>query len=191
MSRSQKLNISGFALALTVLASCNNVAPPQVIAAPADVAPAPPEDIDTYARDFLNGIQPVSIAESREYCGFFVRLPDGRIQGTPPRAGTPDSCIAGFIPQNAIASYHTHGGYLPRYFNEVPSVDDVRSAIDVVLDDYVSTPGGRLWRIDGETGKSETLCGRGCLTDDPLYRPNPRIQGKDDFTLQELEELQG
>ncbi len=190
MSRLTKSTIGGFVAALTLLTSCNQAIAPEVIATPASVAPAPPEDIATYARAFLDGIQPISIAESREYCGFFVRTRDGKVQGTAPRAGTADSCVAGFIPQNAIASYHTHGGYLPNYFNEVPSVDDALSAVDVELDDYVSTPGGRLWRIDGLTGESETLCGRGCLTDDPLYRDNPRNPGKDRFTLNELQALQ-
>ncbi len=190
MSRSPKINASGIAVALTLLASCNQIAPPVVIEPPANVVPAPPENLDAYAKAFLNGIQPVSIAESREYCGFFVRTRDGKVQGTPPRAGTPDSCIAGFVPQNAIASYHTHGGYLPNYFNEIPSVDDALSAIDVALDDYVSTPGGRLWRVDGNTGNAEMLCGRSCLVDDPLYRTSPRNQRLDSLTLNELRALQ-
>lgn len=194
MSSHSNRQVSAFIVALSLLASCNvpidegNIS---TIAAPVGIAPAPAADIDTYARNFLNALQPASIAESREYCGFFVTTKDGLVRGTAPRAGTADSCVAGFIPENAVASYHTHGGYLREYLNEVPSIDDALSAVDAALDDYVSTPGGRLWRVDGVTGTAEVLCGRGCLIDDPTYRPDPRNAGRNRYTLQELRALQG
>ncbi len=189
MSRHSNRRISGFILVLTLLASCNTALERRTISGP-DIAPAPVSDIDSYAQRFLNALQPRSFAESREYCGFFVANRDGQVVGTAPRAGTADSCVAGFIPANAIASYHTHGGYLPNYFNEVPSISDAVSAMDVELDDYVSTPGGRFWRVDGDTGTAITLCGRGCLAQDPIFRPDPRNPIAVRYTLDQLRALQ-
>ncbi len=191
MSRLSNSRKSGTILAVTLLASCNAVFAPQTIPVPANVDPAPTSEIRSYAKAFLNGIQEISISESREYCGFFVETPDGNVIGTPPIAGTADGCAAGFIPGNAIASYHTHGGYLPGYFNEIPSTYDAISAFEVELDDYISTPGGRFWKVDGATGDSTLLCDRGCLINDPKYRPNPQNPGRKSYTIESLEELQG
>ncbi|MEJ6401678.1 DUF4329 domain-containing protein [Yoonia sp. 2307UL14-13] len=190
MRKRTKIRFAGTILMVTLMAGCNAIFTPETIPAPTNVDPAPVSQIRSYAKAFLNEIQPVSIAESREYCGFFVGTPDGNVIGTDPIAGTADGCYIAFIPENVVASYHTHGGYLPGYFNELPSVNDAEGAFDAELDDYLSTPGGRFWRIDGQTGISQMLCGRSCLTDDPTYRHNPRNPGRDRYTIEELETLQ-
>ena len=191
MIRQSKFNVISFAVAITVLASCNDIYSGRSTTPPQDISPVELEEIDEYAKAFLDSIQPVSIAESREYCGFFVLSPDGSIEGTRPRAGTADSCAAGFVPVNAVASYHTHGGYLPDYFNEIPSVSDALSAIDVSLNDYVSTPGGRFWRVDGVSGRAILLCDEGCLTSDPTAEPIPANRQRASYTVAELRALQG
>lgn len=193
MSSFSKTSATTAAVLLSLLASCNqpyDVSGIATIAAPENIAPANPEDVARYAQQFLDGIQPVSFRESREYCGFFVEAPDGTLAGTPPRAGTADGCVAGFVPGNAVASYHTHGGYLPNYFNEIPSINDAQSAVEVRLDDYVSTPGGRFWKVDGTTGTATVLCGVGCLQQDPIFVPDTRNPPAPWYTMAELIELQ-
>ncbi len=135
-------------------------------------APSGPA-VDDFARNFLNGIQARSIAERREYCGYFFVDRQGRIQGTPPRSGTFATCDmpAPLIGQGIFASYHTHGAYSGEYDNEVPSVIDLTSDFDYGVDGYISTPGGRVWHVDFQTQSTRQLCGLGCVTMDPGFVP--------------------
>ena len=190
MSRHPNIHVSGLILSFSILASCNETFATKSIAAHDALPDAPISEIDDYARHFVDAIQPISFEESREYCGFFIETSEGNVRGTRPIAGTADSCSSGFIPINAIAAYHTHGGYLPQYFNEVPSINDAVSAIDAGLDEYVGTPGGRFWRIDGQTGVSRTLCGVGCLNQDPIFQPDPRLPIGAGYTIDQLRALQ-
>jgi len=119
------------------------------------VAPTLPRqtDPDLYAIAFLDGIQAQSIADRREFCGFFYRDDTGAVQATTPRKGTFATCSmpAPRRDQNVFASYHTHGAYGAQYDNEVPSVTDLQSDI-------------RL-------GLNVQLCGLGCVTRDPGFVP--------------------
>jgi len=74
--------------------------------------------------------------------------------------------------QRIFASYHTHSAYAPGYDNEVPSVQDLLSDFEFGLDGYVSTPGGRVWRVDYATRSTYQVCGRGCVYMDPQFRPD-------------------
>ncbi|WP_168769389.1 DUF4329 domain-containing protein [Yoonia sediminilitoris] len=192
MMRSKSKFTALFSLCL--LASCGATvrdSAPNAAPASALITPARPEMIADYAKRYLNSLQPASFSQSREFCGFFVERSDGQIVGTTPQAGTSDGCSAGFVPDNAVASYHTHGGYLPQYINEIPSINDAESAVDIQLDDYVSTPGGRFWKVDGTTGTTTMLCAVGCLKQDPIFVPNPQIPPAPRYTLTQLRKLQG
>lgn len=150
--------------------------------------PLPQSDLDLFAIAFLDSIQAASIAERREFCGYFFRDNTGRIQGTPPRAGTFASCNMPAPRQGSgvIGSYHTHGAYGPRFDNEVPSVTDIQSDVQLGLNGYVSTPGGRVWRVNHLTRDTEQLCGLGCVTRDPGFVPRNESSVLARFTLMQL-----
>ena len=70
-----------------------------------------------------------------------------------------------------FASYHTHSAFAPGYDNEVPSLQDLRNDVRLGIDGYVSTPGGRVWRVDRVTRSAVQLCGIGCVFMDPGFVP--------------------
>ena len=157
-----------------------SVAPPNAPSGPA---------VDQFARSFLNGLQARSIAERREYCGYFFLDGNGRLQGTPPRRGRLASCempepLAG---QGIIASYHTHGAFDVGFDNEVPSVIDLTSDFDYGIDGYVSTPGGRVWLVDFQTQSTRQICGLRCVTSDTGFRPVGEANIQPSYTLQALQ----
>lgn len=102
------------------------------------------------AFNVLNGINPRSVAENREYGGYIYRNADGSFVSTNPVRGTVDSVllppISQVVPSSARvrASYHTHAGPDPRFDNENFSPTDI--SIDELfrIDGYLGTPGGRL-----------------------------------------------
>ena len=124
------------------------------------------------ARAILTELQPRSFAENREYCGYIGVLEDGRFMATEVTRGDAMSCLSRgdesrFL--EIVASFHTHGAYSADADSEVPTIIDARGDVDEGVDGYVSTPGGRLWHIDGATGVTRLLCGPGCLPVDPAY----------------------
>lgn len=151
-------------------------------------APTGPR-IDTFARNFLNGLQARSISERREFCGYFFVDSAGRLQATPPIAGRFASCsmAAPRRGQGIVASYHTHGAYGPSFDNEVPSVIDLVSDFDFGIDGYVSTPGGRVWLVDFQTMSTRQICGVGCVLQDPQYRPETDQNIRNSYTLPQLQ----
>lgn len=120
---------------------------------------------------FLATLQEVSIRRNREFCGYFLRGRDGGLQPTPPTRGRAEQCLADEPEPDAeiVASYHTHGGYDPEIDSEVPSTDDVMGDRDEQVDGYISTPGGRVWFHDWETGAVWQLCGLACVPADPEH----------------------
>lgn len=138
------------------------------------IAPQPRQtDPDLFAIAFLDSIQGQSIGEQREFCGFFYRDDGGAVRATPPRRGTFATCSMpaprpGF---GVFASYHTHGAYGEEFDNEVPSVTDLESDFALGLNGYVSTPGGRVWRVNRDSRDTVQLCGLGCVTSDPGFVP--------------------
>ena len=132
------------------------------------------------ARKILAELQPLSISENREYCGVLLRLPDGDLISSKAFRGKKARCTVKRIPIGAevVASYHTHGAYLPGYDNEVPSLIDLEVEVEWGIDGYVSTPGGRFWHVDGRNGTIELICGPRCLPSDSRYRDQSRSFGK-------------
>ncbi len=152
--------------------------------------PAPPSaaEADAFARQFLNSIQARSIRERRELCGYFIQLPNGQITATPPVPGTFASCeqVAPRAGQGIFASYHTHGAYGAQYDNEVPSSTDLQSDFEFGIDGYVSTPGGRVWRIESDTREAIQICGRGCISVDRGFVPDGEAFILTRYTLADL-----
>lgn len=143
----------------------------------------------SFARDILSGIQENSFAANREYCGMIGLDQDGRLVASRPRKGRVDSCLPR-DPRDAveiIASYHTHGGFGADYDSEVPSTTDVIGDMDEGVDGYVSTPGGRFWFIDGQTGVARLICSLGCLPQDPDFVPGVWGKIRARYTLSDLE----
>ncbi|SMX31584.1 DUF4329 domain-containing protein [Octadecabacter ascidiaceicola] len=145
--------------------------------------------VDNFARSFLDSIQARSIAERREYCGYFYIDPNGNLRGTPPRPGTFAGCE---MPAPApglgiVASYHTHGAYGRVYDNEVPSVIDLASDFQFGIDGYVSTPGGRVWLVDFQTQSASQLCGLRCVTSDPGFAPQDEAGVRQSYTIPTLQ----
>ena len=147
-------------------------------------------DPDLFAIAFLDSIQAQSIAEQREFCGFFYRALDGAIRATPPVKGTFAMCRMPFpglwFWQKHVASYHTHGAYGEFYDNEVPSVTDLNSDIRLGFNGYISTPGGRVWRVNHEERSTQQLCGLGCVTTDPGFVPRNESGVLPFYTIDQL-----
>lgn len=167
-------------------------APPGKGGVPVASAPAlsgPPEArADEFAASFLNSIQAQSFRERRELCGYFVLHQNGQITATPPQPGTFASCDmdAPRSGSGAFASYHTHGAYGSEYDNEVPSETDLLSDWDFRMNGYVSTPGGRVWRVDYSDRDTRQVCGQGCIAVDPGFRPEDEAGIRQSYTLGQL-----
>ncbi len=157
-------------------------------------APLPPQaDADAFARTFLDSIQTQSILERREFCGYFFRNASGQIAATPPRRGTFASCSMPVPGRGSgiFASYHTHGAYGPQYDNEVPSTTDLLSDFQLGLDGYLSTPGGRVWRVTNATQDTSQVCGLGCVTRDPGFVPRNEGNVRQRYTVATLNQRGG
>lgn len=172
-----KIGIVVAATGLLVLVSCTQ--DPPII--------AQTDDVDLFATQVLNGLQPQSIAESREYCGYIYRTEAGELTATAAARGAEDYCDLPEPDDSVLASYHTHGGFSDAYDNEVPSVDDVRGDFDAGIDGYIGTPGGRVWLVDYEAQIARQLCNVMCITADPDNDPTDAGFVPQTFTLEELE----
>lgn len=158
------------------------------------VQPAPEQAVvDNFARAFLDSIQAQSIADRREYCGYFFRDAAGQIKATPPRRGTFATCSmpAPRRGDGIFASYHTHGAFGRQYDNEVPSTTDLLSDFQLGLDGYISTPGGRIWRVNNATRDAQQVCGLGCVTRDPGFVPRNERNVRQRYTVATLNQRTG
>lgn len=137
-------------------------------------ATAQAEEEIVFAARVLANLQYRSFRDNREYCGYLARDGGNRLIATKPRRGKANACYLGALPAGleTFATYHTHAGYDPGSYDEIPSTDDLRSDNALGLDGYVSTPGGRLWFSEGSAMQARLVCGIGCLPQDPRYRPD-------------------
>ncbi|WP_162932950.1 DUF4329 domain-containing protein [Roseovarius sp. EL26] len=156
------------ALGLTLLSTCADIDTVQ----PTRSTPQTAEEI-TFAKSVLNNLQPQSIAQNREFCGFIGLGEDGNYISTTPIRGRKGSCQPemdeGFEP---LASFHTHGAHSAEYDSELPSSDDLLADMDEGVDGYIGTPGGRVWFNDSSQEHSTLLCGPRCISSDPGYDPS-------------------
>lgn len=190
MTRSVSLAVAALAVLLSGCASIAVVPVPIVVPLPiaGAASPTPDPDVQAFAKTVLNDLQPASIQQQREFCGYIFREATGHLRSAAPRTGTVDACDYGRAPITAIASYHTHGNHLAAYDSEIPSVDDAQASVDTGLGDYLATPGGRLWWI-GADGISVQLCGAGCMVADATYAPDPLLPVDSTYSLRELRTL--
>ncbi len=142
------------------------------------------------ARKQLQDLQPISIRQNREFCGVIGRAKDGRLIAGPIRRGKRARCQVGELPPNTtlVATFHTHGSYLRRFDNEVPSIIDFETEIALGSIGYVSTPGGRFWMVNGPKAEVRLICGVGCLPWDPNFKDQEEKLGKirDRYTRKQL-----
>ena len=171
------------ALPLTVL----------LLAAPAAPSAAQEGALVATAKGVLAQLQARSFAAGREICGLIVRTPRGTYRAIPPRMGSSDGCTPRDDPRidgEVVASFHTHGDFDPGMDSEVPSLEDLRADRAEGIVGFVSTPGGRLWLVDGPRGRVRLLCGVGCLPRDPAFRAGltgPIARGYDERGLRARE----
>lgn len=137
------------------------------------VAAAQPADEEALIRDVFASLNPQSIADGVEYCGYVGVDAAGRLLATPPTRGDEGTCLSDDPDMLDViyASYHTHGNYSPDYASELPSGDDMEGDEAEGIDGWVATPGGRLWYIDTTDMVTFQICGIGCLPADPKFVP--------------------
>ncbi len=139
------------------------------------------------AREVLASLQDISFRKRREYCGYIGYNDAAELVATPATGGTQAACSAAFPNDIAVvASYHTHGAFDRGYFNEIPSDVDMESDAHFLLNGYVSTPGGRLWYIDGRALVARQICGIGCLPVAPGFTKGSSGEIAQEYTFDEL-----
>lgn len=137
----------------------------------------------------LNAIQKRSYTIEREFCGVLY-LHGGEIRASTPAKGEEATCTiryADHTRSRIIATYHTHSSYSPVIDSEVPSRLDLSSTINSGLDDYVSTPGGRLWLVSADTKSVHLICDIGCLIMDPRFVKCPATKPRNSYDAEGLE----
>lgn len=134
----------------------------------------PQSDVQQFAQQQLDALQARSFADNQELCGIIFETSDGELGVSRPTSGEEATCDLSYFDEPGmvpVASFHTHGRHSREYDGEVPSITDIESDVASGIDGYVATPGGRFWWIEAETGIARLVCGPGCLTKDPNYRP--------------------
>jgi hypothetical protein len=141
-----------------------------------------------FAKVTLNNLQEMSFVSNREFCGYILRSPEGKLAATTATKGRISSCRADEPPADhlIVASYHTHGAFEYDTPAEFPSVGDVLADEDEGIDGYVSTPGGRFWYVDGTDLIVSQICSVGCLTQDPNFEAGLDGDISVSYTLDEL-----
>lgn len=128
-------------------------------------------DDEALIRSVFADLNPTSIEQNVEFCGYIGFTADGELAYSQPTRGDEGSCLSD-DPTNLeliTASYHTHGGFSPDYSSELPSGTDMEGDEDEAIDGWVATPGGRLWYIDTTDMVTFQICGIGCLPSDPEF----------------------
>jgi hypothetical protein len=145
-----------------------------------------------FAKATLNELQAISFANNREYCGYLVLILDGTLTASAATKGGVDECLPENPPEEhlIVASYHTHGAFEYDTPAEFPSVSDVEADEFEGINGYVSTPGGRLWYVDGVNLTVEQICGVGCMIQDPNFEAGLDGQIKESYSIDELRVLE-
>lgn len=110
------------------------------------------------AGDVLNYINPTSIGQNLEYGGHIIQNPNGSYSATTPIVGGPAGVNIGMPPPGSAASYHTHGGYDPRYDNEHFSPADILYNAFNGIPGYLGTPGGSYQTNNGSRFNRGLTC---------------------------------
>ncbi|MFN3226486.1 MAG: DUF4329 domain-containing protein [Hyphomicrobiales bacterium] len=144
-------------------------------------------------KQVFDDLQQRSFARNAEYCGYVGYDRDDNLVASEITPGDLSGCTPDW-PEDfeiePVASFHTHGGYDPDSWSEIPSVDDMLADEEEGVDGWVATPGGRLWFLDTTEMTARQMCGLGCLRQDPAFQPETRIIVDEFYTLEELIELE-
>lgn len=149
--------------------------------------------ITAFARTSLNDIQLRSFAERKEFCGLILEDDGGNLEISLVIEGRESDCDLPWISpmgRYPVATFHTHGAFNASYDSEVPSTLDMQSDMDEQIDGFVTTPGGRLWKIDWQDEVAAQLCGEGCVASDPNYRRDAGDAIARSYTLHQLGQRQ-
>ena len=121
------------------------------------------DGVDRFVLTQFDRVQPKSIEENRQYCGLIAFDADAKLRATKPKAGTAKGCQPGGAPAgwDVIATFRTHGAFLDNAGSEVPTAAELKRSIASKVDDYVATPGGRVWLNVSGMGKL-TSCTQLC-----------------------------
>jgi len=147
------------------------------------------DELDRYAAALFDRVQPRSIADNREYCGYIGLNALGGLAATGPKRGRRDSCEPDAPPRafEILASYHTHGAFTTAADIEVPSEEDLIGDIEEGVDGYIATPGGRMWFNDARARRAVLLCGQGCVKGDRRFRECAAYPPGTDYTIRSLQ----
>jgi len=106
----------------------------------------------------LEVLNPVSVANSQEICGWILRSSDGTLTVSEPVLGGADSCPAQLMP-GIVGSYHTHGSWNTSYvgfwgtdYNEIFSPSDLGLA-KLTGPAFLATPLGSILMYDPKGGR--------------------------------------
>lgn len=159
--------------------------------------PAPPyapqagsEALARFATSTLQRVQQDSIEYNQEYCGVILESDDGELSVSRVYEGGRADCAFERLSGpglHVVASFHTHGGVDPDYDSEFPSLEDVTGDMEERITGFIATPGGRIWRINWETGVSSQLCGERCITQDPDFATDIGETPQSSYSLSDLE----
>ncbi|MCC7321051.1 MAG: DUF4329 domain-containing protein [Rubellimicrobium sp.] len=155
---------------------------------PGTAPSSPTGDELAFVTQTLTQMQLRSYSTGSETCGYVGRDAAGQMMASVINTGQEASCYLPRIPNGmrVVASIHTHGTYSPAYASEFPTVQDMTTDARDGINGYISTPGGRLWYVDTATMSVRQLCGRGCLPQDPHYRPQDDGPVQAAYTIAEL-----
>jgi len=128
-----------------------------------------------------------SIAQNREFCGYFGYNDDGEMVSSDVTTGELDACTPVW-PDNldVFASWHTHAGYDESAWSEVPTVIDIEADEGEGVDGYVGTPGGRVWYTDTTDMVVSQVCGLGCIRSDPKFVKGSEGEIAQSYTYEEM-----
>lgn len=151
-------------------------------------AKAQSTDETEFVTALLTNLNALSVEFNREVCGYVLRRPGGPLEASKVSWGTNASCASLQIPPGyeVVSSWHTHAAWAPGYDGEVPSTIDVEGDMRMGVNGWLSTPGGRLWFINGQTGDMHQVCGRDCLPSDPGFFPEEHGPVEKRYTLHAL-----
>lgn len=156
------------------------------------VAAQTAEELALVKRVF-DDLQQRSFVRNAEYCGYIGYDRRDRLIASDITPGDLSGCSPDWPEGDDIepvASFHTHGGYDPDSWSEIPSVDDLLADESEGVDGWVATPGGRLWFLDTTQMTARQMCGLGCLRQDRGFQRETRIIVDEFYTLEELIELE-
>ncbi len=143
-----------------------------------------------FVMDLFEELQPRSIRANREYCGYIGYDDTGVLRATRAVRGGIDYCEPDWpLRFDPVASYHTHAGYDPEAWSEIPSGNDMESDEAEGVDGYVATPGGRLWYVDSTDMVASQICGIGCLPMDEDFQPETQIMVQPSYSYDQLIEV--